>query len=166
MESVQYQNIGGSRGIPDELVVQISEVFDNSTARHLVYIDLGENRAYQQHKFDPPLRLKAGSYLGSNRIEGFYIWRGLLVDPSELFAQLDIELEKPAVEGGQMVAKAKVSSPRPARVEIESSENMEEFVAESSAAVVRLTEPGEFEAKVATNGAEQKFIKATAKVRP
>jgi len=166
LESVQYQIVGGSLGTPDDLNVQIIETFDNaSSVRRSVFFNLGPNRAFQQHSFDSPVRLKAGSSLRSSRIEGFYIWRGLLVDTADLFAQLDVELKNTSVKDGKLMAEAKVSSPRPHKLMIESSTDLDTFAKASNAIVTLTADPSTSEVSVPTDGDTKKFIKATAQVR-
>jgi len=162
LESVQYQIVGGSLGTPDDLNVQIIETFDNApSVRRSVFFNLGPNR----HSFDSPVRLKAGSSLRSSRIEGFYIWRGLLVDTADLFAQLDVELKNTSVKDGKLMAEAKVSSPRPHKLIIESSTDLDTFAKASNAIVTLTAAPSTSEVSVPTDGDTKKFIKATAQVR-
>ncbi len=165
VESVQYQNSGGSLGIPDQLSVKFRETFDNASLSRSVFIDLGANRSFQQHYFDTPIRLKAGSALQSNRIQGFYIWRGLLADRDDLFAKLDVQLDETKVEGSRLMANAKVSSPRPYRLKVESSSDLKTFAKDESAIVTSSPNPKLARVSVATEEKDEKYLRVVAQVR-
>lgn len=165
VESVQYQNPGGSFGIPDQLSVQFRETFDNTNITRFIFIDFGANRSFQQHYFETPVRLKAGSSLQSNRVQGFYIWRGLLADTSDLFAKLEVQLDETKVEGNRLMANAKVSSPRPYRLKVESSSDLETFIKDNSAIVTSSSDPKLSHVSVATEEKDEKYLRVVAQVR-
>lgn len=166
VEGVTYSNIGGSLGIPATLSVGFSEAFDNApTVRRLVFVDLGANRGHQLHSFDPPVRLKAGSSLTANRIQGFYTWRGLLVDQGDLFAQLDVDLLNPRIEGAQLTADAKVSSARPHRLVVEKSAALSTFAPDAQGKVTATPDPKVSVVSVPADD-PKKFMRVVAEVRP
>jgi hypothetical protein len=165
LDSVQYIDTVGPQ--PTDLIVQVTERPLNLSQSMNVFIQL--TSAYSRwvlYPFPVPVRLYAGSSLQSNRIRGYYVWRGQLVDTADLFAKLEVELKNPRLEGGQLVADTKVASSRPHRLTVESSVELPAFVQDTSATVTVGPNNAERAVGVDLDGGSQKFLRVSATARP
>ena len=164
VESVQYYPPAGSE--PTELVVQVNQRPLNFDVSRFNFINVGAFTRFKLYAFEKPIRLSAGEAVDSNSIRGYYIWRGLLVDTSDLFANLNVDLRNPRIEGGKLVADAKVSSPRQHRLSVESSQDLESFADDSSAVVTPGASNSESTLAVNLDPSGKKFVRASATARP
>lgn len=164
LESVQFYPAAGFE--PTLLRVLVSEKAANFPTRRNVFFDVGPWAQFRFSKLEPAARINGGSFLASNSINGYYIWRGLLVDNSDLFAKLDVELKDSKVDAAKLMATATVNSPRPYRLKVESSTNLTNFQPDASATVDETALKEESLVAVNTNGAQKKFLRVIAEVRP
>ncbi len=130
------------------------------------FVYAGPYGRYKRHTFDPPIRILGGGRLTSNATYGWYLFKGLLADESDLFAKLDVELENPRVQEGKLLAEARVSSPRPHRLSVASSTDLKAFSTDPSAATTRTTNPAVDRVSVATGDKEQQFVRVEAHAHP
>jgi len=95
IEAVQHvTGTGGSVTEGQPYRVQTFQRPSNYPSRRTIFIDVG---TFEKNKMNPlprPLHLKAGDGVGSNQSSGHTYWWGKLVDTGDLFATLDVELDK------------------------------------------------------------------------
>ncbi len=94
-----------------------------------------------------------------------FIVIGKLADDADLFACVPSTLGPVQDSPDDLRAVAKVSSPRPVRIEVEESTNLATWVVASAAQVVKQA-IGEYAVSVPKAGAARKFVRAKARVRP
>ena len=164
LESVQFRPGPGFE--PTLLRVQVSEKAMNFATRRNVFFDVGPWAQFKFSKLEPAARINGGSFLSSNSINGYYIWRGLLVDNSDLFATLDVELKDSKVDAAKLMATAEVKSSRPYRLKVESSTDLVNFQPDASATVEETAVKEENLVAINTGGALKKFLRVIAEARP
>ena len=168
VEAVKYRLPSGVEP-PTEMIAMFRLTPHNFASRRNVFVDLGPWDHFERFTFDPPMRVSAGDMLDSNRTSGYYLWFGLLVDETDLFASLDVELLNPRVESGKLIADAKVASPRPRRITAETADdllNAGAFLPDLSATVARGASTSEDIITVDLGEGDQMFLRASAVARP
>ncbi len=166
IHSVQFNTTSLNISTGDSLNIQIYEKTSNSSSTIVTYVSAGPWAKYQRQTFDPPIRLLAGSMIGSNATYGWYLFKGLLVDSTDLFAKLDVDLINPRTNNNQLLAEAKVRSPRPHRLLVQSSEDLLNFELDTTATVTATATPAESTVAIQKDGATQKFMRVMAVARP
>ena len=166
LHSVQFNTINLNHSEGDPLYIQIYEKTSNSSTTIPTYVNAGPWSKYARQTFDPPIRLLAGSTIGSNTTYGWYLFKGFLVDSTDLFAQLDVDLINPRTNSNQLLAEAKVQSPRPHRLLVQSSEDLQNFELDPTATVTATATPAENTVAIQKDGAPQKFMRVMAVARP
>lgn len=167
VEAVQYVPPSGT--VPTDLVVQFNLTAHNFGTARNVFMLVGTWEEWKRFPFDPPMRLSAGDRLASNAINGYYLWYGLLVDETDLFASLEVEILDARVESGKLIADTRVDSPRPRRITAETTDDLPAaggFLPDPSATAARGTSPSEDTIAVDLGPGNQMFLRASATARP
>ncbi|HOW67595.1 MAG TPA: hypothetical protein P5186_27775 [Candidatus Paceibacterota bacterium] len=165
LESVQFTTLTANIREGEDVNIQITEVASNHNTVLSTFVYAGPYGRYKRHTFDPPIRILGGGRLSSNATYGWYLFKGLLVDNSDLYADLDVELENPRVQDGALLAQARVSSPRPHSLRVESSTDLKTFSLDPSAATTRSGNPAVDTVSVATGDTGKKFVRVEARTR-
>lgn len=139
---------------------------DNLDATRFSYVNIGEYVSYKYYSFDKPIRLRVGEGVGANATYGYYTWRGLLVDTTDLYAQLDLELDNPRIEDGMLLASTRVLSPRQYRLNVETSEDLARFAADTSTVVTPGSNSAENTVAVDVDPTGETFMRVAATARP
>ena len=166
LHSVQFITTSPNISTGDSLNIQIYEKISNSSSIIVTYVSAGPWAKNQRQTFDPPIRILAGSMVGSNATYGWYLFKGLLVDSSDLFAKLDVDLINPRTDSNQLLAEVKMKSPRPHRLVVQSSEDLLNFELDATATITATAEPAENTVAIQKGGAKQKFMRVMAVARP
>ncbi len=166
LHSVQFNTTNANISAGDQLNIQIYEKISNHQAVILTYVNAGPWAKYERQTFDPPIRILPGSSLGSNATYGWYLFKGLLVDSTDLFAKLDVDLVNPRTNSNQLLAEAKVRSPRPHRLFVQTSEDLQNFELDTTATVTATATLGESTVAIQKDGAAKKFMRVMAVARP
>lgn len=159
INSVQFITTSANISAGDSYRIQIYEKVTGLPGTILTYVDAGTWAQYKRNTFDVPIRVIGGSLLGSNATYGWYLFKGFLVDSTDLYANLDVELIDPRVENGKLMAEAKVSSPRPHRLRVQSSEDLEAFQIDATATVDATSDPATSTVAIETDGSPAKFMR-------
>lgn len=115
------------------------------------------------------LRLKAGEKLHLPNNGTFFVchYFGILIDEADLYAaNLPVELNNPRVDGSQLMADAKVRSPRPHKLVVQTSEDMSAFGVDATAQVTATVNTGESTVSVDKGTTGKKFMRVMAKTIP
>ncbi|MGB0991540.1 MAG: hypothetical protein ACPG32_03625 [Akkermansiaceae bacterium] len=115
------------------------------------------------------ITLGAGATLRipNNGSYNYILYAGVLIDTTDLYAaNLPVELENTRITGNKLMADAKVKSPRPHRLIVESSPDLTGFAADVSAAVAATGTTGTSVVSVDKGATGKKFIRVAAKTRP
>jgi len=130
------------------------------------FIDVGTFKPWKVNPLAKPLRLAAGDRLGSNQVNGYTLWWGVLADASDLFASLDVELKDSQVEGDKLKALAKVSPTRPHRLTVETADELSDFSPEPNATITSTDKSTEKDVAVYMEATCLKFLRVEAVARP
>jgi len=108
-----------------------------------------------------PARLTIPPAMSSGSV---YFW-GLLIDSADLYAAaIPLELQNPGVSEGRLFADAKVSSPRPRVLMVETSDDLVSFGTEGTSRITGTQDPSRAVVSVEASG-DKKFMRARASAR-
>lgn len=166
IDAVRVQATGGT---PTNSRIRLSVRYDNATLNSGEDIIVNESYVVTWNFLQEKIHLKAGDSF-SAPLDLDYIWvriMGTLIDEADLFAvNLPVELDNTRVTGNKLMADAKVSSPRPHRIKVQSSENLNGFSEDTTAEVQKTGTTGTSVVSVDRSGTGKKFVRVTAKTIP
>jgi len=115
------------------------------------------------------LRLKGGErlYIPTNASYGACRYFGILMDEADLYAaNLPVELINPRLSGGKLMADAKVASPRPHKIIIQSATtDLSAFIYDPTGETTPTADPRTSVVSVDQGAVGKKFIRVMAKTR-
>ncbi len=156
---------------PDDILLRLYRIRSNFSSSSLIvniYKIVGKYESDELVKLNPPLRLSAGEKIRTPSSTGtsgeVYFLQGLLIDESDLYANVDVELKNTRVAGGKLMADASLASPRPVVTKVEASTDLQSFETDPSAAVTQTSDPSQATVSVDADRTD-KFIKVTAVAR-
>jgi len=140
--------------------------FDNSTLVSGAFIEISNSFVNNRWNLLPiKIRLKAGDLLSPPTGVQYRIM-GTLIDEADLYAvNLPVELNNPRVSGGKLMADAKVASPRPHKITIQSSTDLSAFTEDTTGATTSTGDPTTSVVSVDQGTVGKKFIRVMATTR-
>jgi hypothetical protein len=156
-------------GMPASSQISLIVNYDNSSLVALETITVSDTYVDARWIFlTQKIHLKAGDGFRSPLPGGSISARimGTLIDEADLFAaNLPVELLNPRLSGSKLMADAKVASPRPHKITVQSSPDLTGFVEDGSSEVTATTTTGTSVVSVDKGSTGKKFIRVTASTR-
>ncbi len=117
------------------------------------------------HHLTNKIRLRANDEIDPPELTQYRIL-GLLVDEADLYAaNLPVKLDNTRVAGNRLMADAKVASPRPHKLTVQSSPDLTGFAKDATATVTPTATTGTSVVSIDKGSSGQKFLRVSAKTR-